>query len=418
MDTLARAEQANDMTARSPRRELGHTVLSRQRWLAIVFAVICNYAVPCAAEARTVTQAPQTLTDTQVVALTQVPSCLTVELSSQNQIADIELSSDRGWPSPRSIAWSLSLDTIVVLHRRGRTVALVSAAGGELLRHEFESFGRRPPALIGTAGDSVLVWNENDQEVTILDRDLERQGSITVVGLPETHRKHVIAQYPDGDLLVRMTTEGELDIDAYHARVRDVFLRYDPPTGSLETLIALNGQRLADMQGVTVPAPLSFQTTAVVSANDLFVLEPDRDVLHQVSVGGHSVYRFVSEEMRDLSDAAKRSMLSLVFGPQAMSDSTLAAQALRLPFPEKPPTFEFVVGDSGGRLWLRRLRLPGISSEWIVLGARGDLTLPCRVVGSPGLEVVDVVDNTFLGLWTDGVTGSSARSYRIVWREW
>ena len=382
------------------------------------FAVICNCAAPGAAAGRMVVQVPQTPTDTQVVALTNAPRCLTTELSGQTQAGDRELSNLTGWPSPQAVAWSPSLDTIVVLHRRPRTVALVSVAGGEIVRRSVESFGRRPPALVGTAGESLLVWNENSEEVTLLNRDLERQGSISVAGLPETHRKHVIAQYPDGDLLVRMAREGEPDIDAYHARVRDVFLRYDPSTGGLETLIAVNGQRLADMQGITVPAPLSFHTTAVLTANDLFVLEPDRGVLHEITVGGHSVYRFVSEETPALSDEAKRSLLSLVFGPQAMSDSTLAAQALRLPFPETPPVFESVVSDSGGRLWLRRLRSPDISSEWIVLGARGDFMSPCRVVGPPGLEFVDVVDNTFLGLWTDGVKGSSLRSYRIGWREW
>ena len=379
----------------------------------MLFVLLCSLAAPRAV----VAQALQTPADTQVVALKPAPQCLTEDLSSQNQIAEIGLGSDRGWPTPRSIAWSLSLDTIVVLHQRNREVALVSVAGGELLRQEFESFGRRPPTLIGTAGDSLLVWNENDQKVTILNRDFGRRGSITVTGLPETHRKRVIGQFPDGDLLVRMTMESAPDLDGYHARQRDVFLRHEASTGRLDTLIAVNGQRLADMQGITVPAPLSFQTTAVVSGNDLFVFEPSRGVLHQISIGGYSVYRIVSDETPDLSDDAKRSMLSLVFGPQAMSDSTLAAEALRLPFPDRPPAFEFLVGDSGGRLWLRRLRSPDISSEWIVLGTRGGLTSPCRVVGPPGLEVIDVADSTFLALWTDGVTGSSAKSYRIAWRE-
>ena len=419
VNALAHAESADDVTAGTSavRRRLGLTSFLHHRLLAMFFALICNYAPVGTAAERTEVQVAQIPTDTQTVPLTNAPQCLTAELSEQTQTGHLELSHDTGWPSPQAVAWLPSLDTIVVLHRRPRTVALVSFSGGELIRRSVESFGRRPPALIGTAGESLLVWNENSGEVTLLNRDLERQGSITVAGLLETHRKQVIAQYPDGDFLVQMASEAKPDIDADHARVRDVFLRYDPSTSSLATLIAVNGQRLVDMQGITVPAPLSFRTTAVVSDNDLFVLEPDRDVLHEITVRGHSAYRFVSEETPTLSDGAKRSMLSLVFGTQAMSDPTLATQALRLPFPETPPLFEFVVGDSGGRLWLRRLRSPDISSEWIVLGARGDFMSPCRVVGPPGLEFVDVVNSTLLGLATDGITASSLRSYRIGWRK-
>ena len=211
--------------------------------------------------------------------------------------------------------------------------------------------------------------------------------------------------------------ERATDLDAYYARQHDVFLRHDPSTGSLDTLITLDGQRLADMQGITVPAPLSFQTSAVLSGNDLFVFEPSSGVLHQITMSGHSVYRYVSDDMLELNDEAKLSMLSLVFGTRAMRDSTLAAEALRLPFPQEAPGFEFLVGDSDGRLWLRRLRSPGLPSEWIVLPNRDDLTSTCRVVGATGLELIDAMDDLFLGVWTDLAGGSAIRSYRIDWRE-
>ena len=262
-----------------------------------------------------------------------------------------------------------------------------------------------------------MVWNENDHDITILNPDFVRQGSIAVTGLPEGARKLVIARYPDGDYLVRMTTEMPPDMAGYHGRVRDLFLRHNPSTGGFDTLIALNGQRLADLQGIIVPAPLSFEPTAVVWANDLFVLEPSEGVLHKVTSRGHFVYRLVVNDMGDLSAGAKRSVLSLVFGQQAMRDSALAAEALRLPFPERVPTFEFLVGDSGGRLWLRRVRSPDTLSEWIVLDVRGDFTSPCRVVGPLGLEVVDAADSTFVGLWSDGVMRSALKRYRIAWRE-
>lgn len=419
MDDLTRHNGASHIAGRAPtlRSLRADSVLGRQRWLTMVSAILWTLAVPVPAEGCTLSQALQTPADTQVVALTGVPPCLTEELSSSNLIADIDPLSDDGWPSSRSIAWSPSLDAIVALYPRGRTVRLVSIAGDELFRHDFRSFGRRPPALVRSGGDAVLVWNENDLEVVILNPDLRRQRSIPVAGLPDTHRKHVIAQYPDGDLLVRTTMERAADLDAYYARQHDVFLRHDPSTGSSDTLIALAGQRLADMQGITVPAPLSFQTSAVVSGNDLFVFEPSSGALHQITMNGHSVYRYVSDDMLELSDEAKLSMLSLVFGTRAMRDSTLAAEALRLPFPKEAPGFEFLVGDSDGRLWLRRLRSPDLPSEWIVLPNRNDLTSTCRVVGSTGLELIDAVDDSFLGVWADSAARSSIRSYRIDWRE-
>ena len=383
----------------------------------MVVAVLSTSAVFIAGEGRAFAQTLQIPADTQVVALTRVPTCLTEELSNRNLISDIEPVTDDGWPSSRSMAWSPSLDAMVVLHPRGRTLRLVSVAGDELFGHEFESFGRRPPELVGATGNSVLIWNENDQEVVILNQNLERRGSIPVAGLPDTHRKHVISQYPDGDLLVKTTIERASALDGYYARQRDVFLRHDPSTGTLDTLIALDGQRLADMQGITVPAPLSFQTSSVVMGNDLVVFEPSLGVLHQITMNGHSVYRFELDEKLNLSDEAKRSMLSLVFGARAMRDSTLAAEALKLPFPEEAPGFEFLIADSGGRLWLRRLRAPDLPSEWIVLPNRSDPTSTCRVVGSTGLEIIDAVDDSFLGVWADAEGGSSIRRYRVDWRE-
>ncbi len=361
-------------------------------------------------------QASHADSDTVIVDLQENGLCFSDGLFMDAVTREREVSPNLLGSAPQIISWDASLDTIVTLNRRTRTLALFSLSGGELGRTSLISWGRRLPKLIGVSNGSLAVWDENESRIVMLAPSLvDHEVEVEVPASDAPSRRFIIDRFRNGDLLGKVVQQMSAGSSEYQVASSVTFVRYDRHAAPADTLVTMEGMRQGDLNGVLVPLPLSLDPQAATLEDGLVVLEPTHGSLSWLTPNQRLVYRLDEGRVWEPDEDQKLVLLSRQYSDRVLNDTVLATSLLRLGFPEPIPRFESMFVDSSERIWIRKVSPDRTLTEWIVLTLSERLASHCTVAAAGDAEVLAVERGSVLGVAVTQDGRTWVREYRVRW---
>ncbi|MDE2653700.1 MAG: hypothetical protein OXI71_07770 [Gemmatimonadota bacterium] len=378
------------------------------------------------------------LLPSELAASTWLASADTIEVilrSDRDCFASSEWNESR-WESGRLFPGSTTTDPdvrlfagddwrFVALDRERPSLSVVEvqsrlALHGDLSEHLAPGRRRVPLLVFNPPRDSVMVWDEDRNRVLtfstelVLRRVWQLPLDVTAMRTAVTHR------YDDGDLMIRWTVQERVVTGNASARLRLLVTRFRLEDSTVDTVSTVGGQLLANVQGVLLPLPLSFEPSVAMHGEQTFVYDPSSGLLvvtRSGIPGQKQVYslRLEAAEGLEISDSLRTQLLTAQFGSRAMSRPNLVSALSELPFPETLPPFDHMRVDQIGRLWMRRVGLDGLRGRsWVVAVPEAGWG-HCMVAFPEQFRFVDAVESEVFGVWRDVDDGFTIRVFDVNW---
>ena len=281
---------------------------------------------------------------------------------------------------------------------------------------EFQQLG----SVVPYRGDSLLAWDYDSRRFSILDRAGTFARSAIPAPVGEGYTQ-IVASFADGSLLGRMSSFVRTGMKSGVSRDTLLFLRFSATGGFQDSILrVLGGERYieADEHTASVSsAPFGRETVHLVGDSVLYIGTNDAWEIAEYARSG-ALRRLIRRQMqprplvdRDVAAWKAAERASMASAPPQFRERFQQMRE-RMPLPTTPPSYESMLLDPDGGLWVKDYRSPADSvTTMTVFDSTGQFLGTVRLPDR--FDPTQVARDFMAGTYRDEDDVEYVRVYRI-----